>query len=188
MGVVVGISPWNASVILALRAIVIPLFAGNTVILKGSEYSPASTRIVVDCLIEAGLLPNALQFLMFKRETAGPLTNRLIAHRAVQRVSFTGSDKIGRLVAMECGRQLKQCVMELGGKAPVVVLEGRLVFTRCWWQSLEATAKLILLNLPSTDANLEEAANGIVFGALVNSGQVSFERELLIDSASHCHF
>jgi acyl-CoA reductase-like NAD-dependent aldehyde dehydrogenase len=107
-----------------LRAIAIPLFAGNTVILKGSEYTPASQRILIDIFLLAGLPPTALQFLLFTRETAGELTERLIVHKAVKRVTFTGSDKVGRIVGGICGREIKQCVLELGGKAPAVVLQG----------------------------------------------------------------
>lgn len=125
-----------------------PLVSGNTVLLKASEYSPASQRIVVDLLLEAGLPPRALCFVTMSREVAPQFTSHVIARREVRRVNFTGSDVVGKIIASECGKHLKQCILELGGKAPVIVSQ-------------------------HAKDNLESAAWGVVFGALVHSGQVS---------------
>lgn len=152
-GVVFGIAPWNAPVNLAIRAIAMPLIGGNTVILKASEYSPVCQRLVVDLLLEAGLPKDAIAFLMFTRDKAPALTNRIIARKEVARINFTGSEVVGRLIAAECGRHLKQCVMELGGKAPVIISN-------------------------NAKDNLEAAAWGVVFGALMNTGQVSYHLRL----------
>lgn len=142
-----GIAPWNAPINLSIRAIAIPLICGNTVLLKASEYSPACQRIVVDLLLEAGLPPRALAFVTMSREDAPLLTSHVIARREVRRINFTGSDVVGKLIAAECGRHLKQCIFELGGKAPVIVSQ-------------------------HAKDNLESAAWGVVFGSLVHSGQV----------------
>lgn len=146
--VVFGIAPWNAPINLSYRAIAIPLICGNTVLLKASEYSPASQRIAVDVLLEAGLPPQAIAFLTFSRKAAPELTKHIIERTEVARVNFTGSDTVGRLVAAECGRNLKQCILELGGKAPYIVSK-------------------------HAADNLEAAAWGCVFSALMHSGQVS---------------
>lgn len=154
-GVVFAIAPWNAPINLALRAIAIPLICGNTVLLRCSEYSPASQRMVVDLLLEAGLPPRALAFVSMSRDDAAKHTNRVIARREVRRINFTGSDVVGKLIAAECGRNLKQCILELGGKAPVIVSE-------------------------HAKDNLESAAWGVVFGALVHSGQVCMGTERVL--------
>lgn len=154
-GVVLGIAPWNAPVQLAIRAIGYALMAGNTVILKASEYSPASQRIVMDLMLEAGLPPNAMAFLIFGRKTAAELTTRLIARKEIRRVNFTGSDVVGKLIAAQCGQHLKQCIVELGGKAPVIVSK-------------------------HAADNLQSAASGVVYGALVHSGQVCMSTERVL--------
>lgn len=154
-GVVFAIAPWNAPVNLSVRAIAMPLISGNTVLLKASEYSPASQRIVVDLLLEAGLPSRALSFVTMSRDDAPHLTAHVIARREVRRVNFTGSDVVGKLIASECGKHLKQCILELGGKAPVIVSE-------------------------HARDNLESAAWGVVFGSLVHSGQVCMSTERVL--------
>lgn len=105
----------SAPINLSLRAIAIPLICGNTVVLKASENSPASQRIVVDLLLEAGLPESVLHFITFGREHAGDITSKIIAHPAVRRINFTGSDIVGRKIATEAAKHLKQCIFELGG-------------------------------------------------------------------------
>lgn len=154
-GVVFGIAPWNAPIPLSIRAIVFALVAGNTVILKASELSSATQRIVMDLMLEAGLPPRAMAFLIFSRTTAPELTSRIIARREIRRVSFTGSDVVGKSIASQCGQNLKPCILELGGKAPVIVTE-------------------------NAKDNLHSAAWGIVFGSLVHSGQVCMGTERVL--------
>ncbi|CAD6579679.1 MAG: hypothetical protein CYPHOPRED_000982 [Cyphobasidiales sp. Tagirdzhanova-0007] len=154
-GVVLGIAPWNAPVQLAIRAVGYALIAGNTVLVKASEYSPASQRIVMDLMLEAGLPPKAMSFLVFSRKSAADLTSRIIARDEVRRVSFTGSHVVGRIIAGQCGQHSKQCILELGGKAPVIVSK----------HALE---------------NLESAAWGVVYGALIHSGQVCMSTERVL--------
>ena len=154
-GVVLGIAPWNAPIPLSIRAICYALVAGNTVLLKGSESSPACHRIIMDLMLEAGLPPNAMAFLIFSRKAGPELTTRLIARREIRRVSFTGSDVVGRLIAAQCGQYLKPCVLELGGKAPVIISK-------------------------HAKDNLEAAASGAVFAALVHSGQVCMSTERVL--------
>ncbi|KAJ8517131.1 hypothetical protein ONZ45_g5663 [Pleurotus djamor] len=153
MGVILAIAPWNAPVTLVLRGIAVPLLCGNTVVVKSSEVSPRSQAVVIDLLTEAGVPPGVLNFISISRGAAPLLTAELIAHPQIRKINFTGSDRIGRIIAMEVAKYLKPCVFELGGKAPVVVLD---------------------------DANIKEAARAISWGAMVFSGQVCMSSERII--------
>lgn len=150
VGVNFAISPWNAPVNLTARAIACPLLCGNTVVLKPSEFSPKSQHLVVRALAEAGLPPGCLHLLPSSPEQAPAVTEFAVKHPKVQRVNFTGSDRVGRLIAGWAASVLKKCVLELGGKAPVLVL---------------------------ADAHVDDAVEAVVFGALSNAGQVCMSTE-----------
>jgi benzaldehyde dehydrogenase (NAD) len=152
-GVVLGIAPWNAPVILAVRAIALPLACGNTVVLKGSELCPATHGLIIEAMQEAGLPRGAVNFVTNAPADAARIVEAMIAHPKVRRVNFTGSTRVGRLIAEQCARHLKPAVLELGGKAPLVVLD---------------------------DADLDAAVNGTVFGAFANSGQICMSTERII--------
>ena len=152
-GVVLGIAPWNAPVILAVRAIALPLACGNTVVLKGSETCPATHGLIIEALQEAGLPAGAVNFVTNAPADAARIVEAMIAHPKVRRVNFTGSTRVGRLIAEQCASHLKPSVLELGGKAPFVVLD---------------------------DADLDAAVNGAVFGAFANSGQICMSTERII--------
>ena len=156
-GVVLGIAPWNAPVILATRALALPLACGNTVVLKGSELCPVTHGLIVEALQEAGLPPGVVNFVTNAPEDAGAVVDALIAHPAVRRVNFTGSTRVGRIVAEACARHLKPSVLELGGKAPFVVLD---------------------------DADLDAAVAAAAFGAFANSGQICMSTERIVVDAS----
>jgi len=153
MGVIFAISPWNAPVNLTLRAILIPILCGNTVVFRSSEMSPRSQSIIFELLEEAGLPAGVFNCISTSRETAPELTAQIIAHPLVRKINFTGSDRVGRAIAIEAAKHLKPCVLELGGKAPVVVLD---------------------------DANIHEAAKAIIHAALMHSGQICMSTERVI--------
>ena len=96
-GVVLGIAPWNAPVILGVRAIAMPLACGNTVVLKGSEICPATHGLIVEALQEAGLPPGVVNFVTNAPADAAAVVEAMVAHPAVRRVNFTGSTHVGRL-------------------------------------------------------------------------------------------
>jgi acyl-CoA reductase-like NAD-dependent aldehyde dehydrogenase len=152
-GVSVGMAPWNAPVILGVRAIAMPLACGNTVVLKASELCPAVHRGIVDACFEAGLPPGAVNFITHSAADAPAVVEALIAHAAVKRVNFTGSSRVGRIIGEICGRHLKPCLLELGGKAPLLVLE---------------------------DADLDEAVAAAAFGAFMHQGQICMSTERII--------
>lgn len=152
-GVVLGIAPWNAPVILAVRAIAVPLACGNTVVLKGSELCPTTHGLIIQALQEAGLPKGVVNFVTNAPADAGEVVEAMVAHPAVRRVNFTGSTHVGRIIAATCAKHLKQSVLELGGKAPLLVLD---------------------------DADIDAAVNGAIFGAFANSGQICMSTERIV--------
>src|SRR5271166_1823658 len=116
LGVVGIITPWNFPFILSLNPTAQALMAGNTVVLKPSEVTPFSGRLVGDLFREAGLPADVLTVVEGDGETGGALVEA-----GVDKISFTGSVRTGRKVGEACGRNLVPCTLELGGKDPMVV-------------------------------------------------------------------
>jgi vanillin dehydrogenase len=152
-GVVVGIAPWNAPVILSTRAVATPLAFGNTVVLKASELCPRTHAHVATVIAEAGVPAGVVNFVTNAPEDAAGVVDELIAHPETRRVNFTGSTRVGRIIAESCGRHLTRCLLELGGKAPLIVLR---------------------------DANLERAAAATSFGAFFHQGQICMSTERIV--------
>jgi benzaldehyde dehydrogenase (NAD) len=153
VGVVLGIAPWNAPVILGCRAIAAPLACGNSVILKASERCRRTHALIIEAFEEAGF-PNAVVNLVTNEPgEAADVVGALIDHRAVRRINFTGSTAVGKIVARRAAEQLKPVLLELGGKAPLIVLE---------------------------DADLDEAVKAAAFGAFLNAGQICMSTERII--------
>ncbi len=152
-GVNVGIAPWNAPVILGTRAIAAPLCYGNTVVMKASELSPRTHGAIVECLAEAGIPAGVVNLVTNDPADAADVVDELIAHPAVRRINFTGSSHVGAIIAEKAGRHLKRVLLELGGKAPFVVLE---------------------------DADLDAAAAAANFGAFMHQGQICMSTERIV--------
>jgi succinate-semialdehyde dehydrogenase/glutarate-semialdehyde dehydrogenase len=154
LGVIGVISPWNGPFILSLSPTIQALLAGNAVLLKPSEVTPFSGKLVGDLFEAVGLPDGLLTVLMGDGETGAALTEA-----GVDKISFTGSVKTGRSVAVACARQLIPCTLELGGKDPMIVCE---------------------------DANLDNAAGGAIVGAFLNSGHVccGTERVYVVDEVA----
>lgn len=155
-GVVLGIAPWNAPVILGTRAVATPLACGNSVVLKASEMCPATHSLIIEVLEQAGLPAGTVNLVTNAPSDAPALVESLIAHSAVRRVNFTGSTKVGRIVSEIAGRHLKPVLLELGGKAPLVILD---------------------------DADLDAAVNAAAFGAFMNQGQICMSTERIVIDA-----
>jgi acyl-CoA reductase-like NAD-dependent aldehyde dehydrogenase len=152
-GVIVGIAPWNAPVILGTRAIAAPLAYGNTVVMKASEASPRTHGLIIECLEQAGIPAGVVNLITNDPADAADVVEELIAHPEVRRINFTGSSHVGRIIAEKAGRHLKRVVLELGGKAPFVVLE---------------------------DADLDAAAAAANFGAFMHQGQICMSTERIV--------
>lgn len=152
-GVVLGIAPWNAPIILGVRAIATPLACGNAVVLKGSELCPVTHSLIIESLHQAGMPAGVVNYITNAPSDAQEIVRALIAHPAVRRVNFTGSTHVGRIIAQTCAEFLKPAVLELGGKAPLIVLE---------------------------DADIEAAVAAAAFGSFANSGQICMSTERII--------
>ncbi|WP_296952223.1 aldehyde dehydrogenase [uncultured Massilia sp.] len=154
-GVVVGIAPWNAPIILGTRALAMPLACGNTVILKASEVCPALHRLIGQAFVDAGFPPGVVNVITNAPADAAQVVERLIAHPAVRRINFTGSTKVGRIIAQQAAKHLKPVLLELGGKNPLVVLD---------------------------DADLDAAVEAAAFSAFFNQGQICMSADrILVD-------
>src|SRR5437016_2597253 len=157
VGVVLGIAPWNAPIILGVRAIAVPLACGNSVVLKASEICPRTHGLIVESFAAAGFPAGVVNVVTNQPQDAGEVVGALIDHPAVKRINFTGSTGVGKIIAMRAAEHLKPVLLELGGKAPLIVLE---------------------------DADLEEAVKAAAFGAFLNQGQICMSTERIIVVAS----
>lgn len=139
LGVVGIISPWNFPWAIPLGEVVMSLMAGNAVVLKPSELTPLVGVKIGDVFERAGLPEGLLQVV-----TGDGKTGAALVEAGVDKIMFTGSVATGKRVAEAAARRLMPCVLELGGKDPMIVLE---------------------------DANLEMTARAAVWGGFANSGQ-----------------
>jgi len=159
VGVILGIAPWNAPIILGVRAIAVPLACGNAVILKASETCPRTHALIIEAFAEAGFPDGLVNLVTNAPADAAEVVGALIDAPEVKRINFTGSTAIGRVIAMRAARHLKPCLLELGGKAPLVIC---------------------------ADADLDEAVKAAAFGAYMNQGQIcmSTERIIVVDAVA----
>ncbi|MDX3899719.1 MAG: aldehyde dehydrogenase [Sphingobium sp.] len=153
VGVMLGIAPWNAPIILGVRAIAMPLACGNTVVLKASEQCPRTHGLIIEAFQAAGLPEGAVQLVSNAPDDAAEIVGALIDHPAVRRINFTGSTHVGKIIAKRAAEHLKPVLLELGGKAPLIVLD---------------------------DADLDEAVKAAAFGAFMNQGQICMSTERII--------
>jgi aldehyde dehydrogenase (NAD+) len=140
-GVVGCITPWNFPIAIPSWKIFPAVMAGNTVVIKPAEDTPLCALRFVEALEDAGLPPGVVNVVFGFGEEAGAA---LVAHPDVAAIYFTGSVDTGRIVSETCGRLLKKCSLELGGKNAIVVLD---------------------------DADVELAVDGALWGGFGTSGQ-----------------
>jgi benzaldehyde dehydrogenase (NAD) len=159
VGVLLGIAPWNAPIILGVRAIAVPLACGNAVILKASETCPRTHALIIEAFADAGFPDGVVNVVTNAPEDAAEVVGALIDAPEVKRINFTGSTTVGRIIAKRAAEHLKPCLLELGGKAPLIILD---------------------------DADLDEAVKAAAFGAFMNQGQIcmSTERIIVVDSVA----
>ncbi|GAA2460641.1 aldehyde dehydrogenase family protein [Streptomyces glaucus] len=154
LGVVAAFAPWNAPVILGVRAVAAPLAAGNTVVVKPSEDAPVACGLLIaDVLREAGLPDGVLNVVTNAREDAAEVAETLIADPRVRAVNFTGSTGVGRVIGEHAARHLKPAVLELGGKNAVIVLD---------------------------DADVDYAVDAACFSVFMNAGQICMSGDRIL--------
>jgi acyl-CoA reductase-like NAD-dependent aldehyde dehydrogenase len=144
-------------VILGARAIIWPLAFGNTVILKGSEQSPRVHGAIIQALADAGIPGGVIGYITNDPADAPQVVAALIEHPKTAHINFTGSSRVGAIIATRAAPLLKRTLLELGGKAPFVVLD---------------------------DADLDAAAAAASFGAFMHSGQICMSTERIVVDSS----
>jgi betaine-aldehyde dehydrogenase len=141
VGIVGSVAPWNYPLQMAGWKILPAIAAGNTIVLKPSELTPLTALLLAEATKDAGIPDGVVNVITGSGPEAG---QALVNHPDVAMVSFTGSSAVGRSVMAAAARTARRVHLELGGKAPFVVLE---------------------------DADLEAAVHGAVAGSLINTGQ-----------------
>jgi lactaldehyde dehydrogenase / glycolaldehyde dehydrogenase len=142
IGVVAGILPWNFPFFLIVRKLAPALVTGNTIVIKPSEETPLNAFEFAEVVAETDLPPGVVNFISGMGDTVG---RQLASHRDVGMVSFTGSVETGSKIMAAAAENLTKVNLELGGKAPAIVL---------------------------SDANLDLAVEAIKNSRIINSGQV----------------
>jgi acyl-CoA reductase-like NAD-dependent aldehyde dehydrogenase len=140
-------------VILGTRAVAAALACGNTVILRSSEICPGTHHLIGQVLNDAGFPKGVVNVISNAPQDAPKIVEALIAHPAVRRINFTGSTKVGKIIAKLAAEHLKPVLLELGGKAPLIVLD---------------------------DADLDQAVDAAAFGAFMNQGQICMSTERIV--------
>jgi aldehyde dehydrogenase (NAD+) len=154
VGVVAGIAPWNAPLILSLRAIALPIACGNTTVLKPSSEAPVSGGIIfAEVFEEAGFPRGVFNVVTNGPGFSGEMGDELIEHPKVRRISFTGSSEVGRQIAEKAARHLKKVTLELGGNDPLIILK---------------------------DADIDYAVTAATFGRFNHQGQICMSSKRII--------
>tara|TARA_R110002049_G_scaffold201563_1_gene372290 strand:+ start:3168 stop:4607 length:1440 start_codon:yes stop_codon:yes gene_type:complete len=142
IGPVAAFTPWNFPINQAVRKIAVALAAGCSIVVKAPEETPAAPAELIRAFADAGV-PAGVVGLVYGMPAE--ISEHLIAHRAIRKISFTGSTPVGKLLAGLAGHQMKPATMELGGHAPVLV---------------------------AADADLDKAVTQMVGHKFRNAGQV----------------
>jgi len=124
LGVVASFTPWNGANILSWRAVLNPLAAGCTVVVKPSEFAPISAGIMVaEIADEAGFPPGVINVVTHAPGGAAAIADEFFASDDVRCINLIGGVKTARVLAERAGRTLKRTVLELGGYNPMIVLD-----------------------------------------------------------------
>ena len=158
IGVVAGIAPWNAPLILSLRSICMPIAYGNTAVLKPSMESAAAGGVVIaEIFHEAGFPKGVLNLVTNGPGGSEAMGDEFIENPKVRRINLTGSSEVGRQLAEKAGRHLKRVSLELGGQNPLIILR---------------------------DADIDSAVNAAAFGGFLHQGQICMSTRRIIVETS----
>jgi betaine-aldehyde dehydrogenase len=142
LGVCGQIIPWNFPLLMAAWKLAPALAAGNTIVLKPAEQTPVTAMELGKLILEAGFPEGVVNIVPGYGETAGAA---LASHPDIDKIAFTGSTEVGKIIARTAADNLTKVSLELGGKAPNIVF---------------------------SDADMEQAVNGAMMGIFFNQGQV----------------
>ncbi|HEX3678625.1 MAG TPA: aldehyde dehydrogenase [Galbitalea sp.] len=158
VGVVAAVVPWNVPASLTAQKLVPALLTGCTIVLKPAPETPLDAYLVARLLTEAGLPPGVVNVVPADRA----VSEYLVSHPGVAKVTFTGSSATGRRIAEVCGKELRRLTLELGGKSAAIILD---------------------------DADLDAAVSSLRLGSFRNNGQVcSLKTRLVVPSDLESEF
>ena len=154
LGVVASFTPWNGANILSWRAVLSPIAAGNTVVVKPSEYAPISAGLIVaEIADEVGFPPGVINVVTHAPGAAGPIADEIFENPEVRCVNLIGGVRTAKLVGERAGRTLKRTVFELGGYNPMIVLD---------------------------DVDIDYAVRTATFGSFFHQGQICLNTRKII--------
>ena len=154
LGVVASFTPWNGANVLSWRAVISPVAAGNTVVVKPSEFAPVSAGIMVaEVAEEAGFPAGVINVLTHAPGAAGAIADEFFERPEVRVINLIGGVKTARLLAERAGRTLKRTVLELGGFNPMIILD---------------------------DVDMDYAVRTATFGSFFHQGQICLNTRRII--------
>jgi acyl-CoA reductase-like NAD-dependent aldehyde dehydrogenase len=154
LGVVASFTPWNGANVLSWRATISPVAAGNTVVIKPSEFAPVSAGVMLaEIAHEAGYPPGVINVVTHAPGAAGPIADEFFASPDVRVINLIGGVKTARMLAERAGKTLKRTVMELGGFNPMLILD---------------------------DVDVDYAAHMATFGSFFHQGQICLNTRRII--------
>jgi acyl-CoA reductase-like NAD-dependent aldehyde dehydrogenase len=154
LGVVASFTPWNGANVLSWRATISPVAAGNTVVIKPSEFAPVSAGLMLaEIAHEAGYPPGVINVVTHAPGAAGPIADEFFASPDVRVINLIGGVKTARMLAERAGKTLKRTVMELGGFNPMIILD---------------------------DVDVDYAAHMATFGSFFHQGQICLNTRRII--------
>ncbi|TFB00151.1 Salicylaldehyde dehydrogenase [Trichoderma ghanense] len=153
VGPVLAIPPWNAAMVLSGRGMAAPIGAGCSVMLKASELCPRTHHLIVQAYEEAGKPKGLINIVQAARGDGTAVTEAPVAHRSIRKIEFIGSAAVGRIIGQLSSKHLKPVLMELGGKAPAIVLK---------------------------DADAKHAAGKIIQGMIMHHGQICMSTDRVV--------
>jgi len=154
LGVVASFTPWNGANVLSWRAVISPVAAGNTVVVKPSEFAPISAGVMVaEVAEEAGFPPGVINVVTHAPGAAGAIADEFFERPEVRVINLIGGVKTARMLAERAGRLLKRTVLELGGFNPMIILD---------------------------DVDMDYAVRTATFGSFFHQGQICLNTRRII--------
>lgn len=154
LGVVASFTPWNGANILSWRTVISPIVAGNTVVVKPSEFAPISAGLMIaEITEEAGFPPGVINVVTHAPGEAGNMSDEIFENPNVRVINLIGGVKTARYLAELAGKTLKRTVLELGGYNPMIILD---------------------------DVDVDDAVRAATFGSFFHQGQICMNTRKII--------
>jgi acyl-CoA reductase-like NAD-dependent aldehyde dehydrogenase len=154
LGVVASFTPWNGASILSWRTVISPIVAGNTVVVKPSEYAPISAGLMIaEIAHEAGFPPGVINVVPHAPGDAAGIADEIFENPNVKVINLIGGVKTAKYLAERAAKTLKRTVFELGGYNPMIILD---------------------------DVDIDDAVRAATFGSFFHQGQICMNTRKII--------